>query len=200
MQRIVSFDVGVRNLAYVVLERVGTSFRIISWRCIDTLATGSRGTHQDAIVGVLAVLDELSDDLLECNTVLIEAQPRFAPLNSAIAQAVCAYFLIRRRIDLGEPVSVHFVSAKLKNRLVCVKHTPRVSVKTGKPVSERYARYACNKNSAVVACETLVTNSGSQALTGLWTNFPKKDDAADALLQAIAWSNIGIHEARACME
>jgi hypothetical protein len=196
MQRMISFDIGVRNLAYAVLERTGNSFRVISWRCIDTLATGSRGTHQDSIVGVLAALDALSDELLECSTVLIEAQPRFAPLNSAIAHAVCSYFLIRKRIDLSEPVSVHFVSAKLKNRLVCVKHTPRVSVKTGKPVSDRYARYACNKKSAVTACETLVTNSGSPALIEFWTKFPKKDDAADALLQAIAWSNIGIHEAR----
>jgi hypothetical protein len=49
----------------------------------------------------------------------------------------------------------------------------------------KYAKYARNKRQAVEACEALVARDGT--LRATWDAFAKKDDAADALLQIVAW-------------
>lgn len=176
--RLVSFDVGYKNLAFAVLEVDGSTFEVVDWRCVDTQRVGF-----DPVSGVLAALSEL--DLLECDTVLIETQPRFAPLNVRISHTIASFFILRRRIDLDEPVSIHYVPASLKNRLV-----PRVEPPTGPGVSRKYAKYKSNKLSAIEACSGLVGRSGSSKLVSTWEGLKKKDDAADCILQAIAWSGV----------
>ncbi len=136
------------------------------------------------MTGVLVALNEL-EGILECDTVLIETQPRFAPLNVRIAHSIAAFVILRRRIDLDEPVCIHYVPASLKNRLV-----PRLEPNTRPGVSRKYARYNANKLSAIQACASLVEKSGSPGLISAWEAFQKKDDAADCLLQAIAWSGV----------
>jgi hypothetical protein len=177
--RIVSFDCGYKNLAFAVLEVDGNTLAIVDWRCIDTQRPGL-----DPVAGVLAALNEL-EGILDCSIVLIETQPRFAPLNVRISHTIASFFILRRRIDLDEPVSIHYVPASLKNRLV-----PRVDPHTGPGVSRKYAKYKSNKLSAIEACADLVGRSGSPTLVSVWEAFPKQDDAADSLLQAIAWSGV----------
>jgi hypothetical protein len=177
--RIVSFDVGYKNLAFVVLERDGNTFEVVDWQCVDTQRAGL-----DPVTGVLAALNEL-EGILECDTVLVETQPRFAPLNVRIAHSIASFFILRRRIDLDEPVCIHYVPASLKNRLV-----PRVEPNTKPGVTRKYARYNANKLSAIQACADLVEKSGSPTLISTLKAFEKSDDAADCLLQAIAWSGV----------
>ncbi len=181
--RLVSFDVGVRNLAFAVLEVGDESsavVRVLSWRCIAA-APGIAGGKQVAVEAVLRALDELGGELLECDTVLVESQPRFAPLNVQLQHAIATFFILRKRVDLAEPVAVHMVAASLKNRLAAA------AVQLG-PVAAatRGARYARNKRAAVLACDALVERSGDR-LAATWAGFKKKDDAADCMLQAVAW-------------
>ena len=178
--RIVSFDVGYKNLAFVVLERNGRTFEVVDWRCVDTQRAGF-----DPVAGVLAALNEL--DLVECDTVLIEMQPRFAPKNMRIAHSIAAFFILRKRVDLDEPVTIEDVPASLKNRLV-----PRVDPPTKPGATRKYARYKSNKLSAIEACAGLVAKSGSPPLISMWDGCKKKDDLADCLLQAIAWSSVSL--------
>ena len=181
--RLVSFDVGYKNLAFAVLEVDGNTLEVVYWTCIDTQRPGL-----DPVTGVLVALSEL--DILECDTVLIETQPRFAPLNVRISHTIAAFFILRKRIDLDEPVSINYVPASLKNRLV-----PRVDPHTGPGVSRKYAKYKSNKLSAIEACAGLVSRSGSSKLVSTWEAFSKQDDAADCLLQAIAWCGISLANA-----
>ena len=179
--RLVSFDVGYKNLAFVELVCDGRTFEVVQWRCVDTQRPGL-----DPTTGVLAALDELG--LLECDTVLVETQPRFAPLNVRLSNTIAAFFLLRKRVDLDEPVSVHYVPASLKNRLV-----PRVEPPTAPGVSRKYAKYKANKLSTVAACAALVSRSPTLAST--WEAMRKKDDAADCLLQAVAWRGVPLADA-----
>lgn len=181
--RIVSFDCGYKNLAFVVIERNGSTLDVVDWRCVDTQRAGF-----DPVSCVLAALNEL--DLVECDTVLIETQPRFAPRNMRIAHSIAAFFLLRKRIDLDEPVTVEYVHASLKNRLV-----PRVEPHTKPGVTRKYVRYKSNKLSAIEACAGLVAKSGSPRLISMWDGCEKKDDLADCLLQAIAWSGVPLAQA-----
>ena len=142
-------------------------------------------TKQSAVEHVIRALDEL--DFLECDTVLVESQPRIAQQNVHVAHAIATYFVVRKRADLDEPVAVHFVHASMKNALSVRVLGQRAAL--DKACTVKYAKYARNKRQAIDACEALVARDGT--LRATWDAFAKKDDAADALLQIVAWCNAG---------
>ena len=195
---VVSFDVGIKNLAYAVarVDKAGANgancpsglVTVARWGTACVCPTNARAlTRQSAVELVVRALDEL--DFLECDTVLVEAQPRFAPQNVHVAHAIATYFVVRKRADLDEPVAVHFVHASLKNalgaRVLAAAGSQRCTI--DKSCTLKYAKYARNKRQAIAACESLVSRDAS--LNATWEAFAKKDDAADALLQLVAWTN-----------
>ena len=188
--RVVSFDVGVKNLAYVVAkikikEDGAKAAEIERWGtvCVCDATTNARAlSKQTAVELVVRALDEL--DFLECDTVLVESQPRFAPQNVHVAHAISTYFVVRKRADLDEPVSVHFVHASMKNATSAKILGARP--KLDRACTAKYAKYARNKRLAIDACAALV--SLDDTLRTTWAAFTKQDDAADCLLQLVAWS------------
>jgi hypothetical protein len=190
--RLCSIDVGVRNLAFVVLDvpagsGSGSAVTIRAWVSASTVpaTTCVRGMcKMDAIEAVFRALDERADELLECDTVLIEAQPRFSPLNAQTAHAIAAYFVLRKRVDMDERVAVHLVHASRKNAWA------RVSSPACAGSLSRSAKYQRNKADAVDACAEVVARGGCDRVARAWAAFRKKDDAADAMLQALAWLGI----------
>jgi len=178
--RLASIDVGVKNLAFAVLD-VGAEVTVRAWHSVSAVAPATcvRGMCKvDAAEAVMRAREEHADELLECDTVLVEAQPRFSPLNVQTAHAIVAYFVLRKRVDLGEAVAVHLVHAGRKNAWACGS-APRVA--------SRSARYARNKAEAASACAEVVARGGCGKLHAAWASFKKKDDAADALVQMLAW-------------
>lgn len=190
--RVCSIDVGVRNLAFVVLDvEPGGAAVVRAWVSASTVpaSTCVRGMCKtDAVEAVVRALEERADELLECDTVLVEAQPRFSPLNVQTAHAIAAYFVVRKRVDLDEPVAVHLVHAGRKNAWA----------KPASPsaATTRAARYARNKHDCVAACARVVERGGCARLARAWAAFKKKDDAADALAQALAWLGVPCGAAR----
>ena len=187
--RVVSFDVGVKNLAYVVAtlrnDSTGKVAEIERWGTVcvcDATVNARTITKQTAVELVVRALDEL--DFLECDTALVESQPRFAPQNVHVAHAISTYFVVRKRVDLDEAASVHFVHASMKNATSAriVGATPKLD----RTCTAKHAKYARNKRLAIDACEALVSRDGT--LRETWEAFAKKDDAADCLLQLLAWS------------
>jgi hypothetical protein len=182
---VVSFDVGIKNLAFAV-ARVDAVVEVERWGSVCVCPTNARAlTKQQAVELVVRALDEL--DFLACDTVLVESQPRFAPQNVHVAHAISTYFIVRKRADLDEPVAVHFVHASLKNALsarVLGADRPKLDP----TCTVKYAKYARNKRQAIAACEALVARD--ETLRGMWDGFAKKDDGADALLQMVAWSRV----------
>lgn len=217
--RLCSIDVGVKNLAFVVLDvhsahsahsahsphslpaGSGSAVTVRAWVSASTVpaTTCVRGMcKMEAIEAVFRALDERADELLECDTVLIEAQPRFSPLNAQTAHAIAAYFVLRKRVDMDEGVAVHLVHASRKNAWARVGALPvpalaaqkpkRAGSKAGLvPVLTRSAKYQRNKTDAVDACAEVVARGGCARVARAWAAFRKKDDAADAMLQALAW-------------
>lgn len=205
---VVSFDVGIKNLAFAVARVTfvssstsggssnssGSSTSSTSknkvvaverWGTVCVCPANARTiTKQSAVEHVVRALDEL--DFLACDTVLVESQPRFAPQNVHVAHAIATYFVVRKRADLDEPVAVHFVHASMKNALSVRVLGQRAAL--DRTCTVKYAKYARNKRQAIAACETLVARDGT--LRATWDAFAKKDDAADALLQILAWTNV----------
>ena len=203
---VVSFDVGIKNLAFAVarITYISSSTSSTSgssggsgstsstsknkvvvverWGTVCVCPANARTiTKQSAVEHVVRALDEL--DFLACDTVLVESQPRFAPQNVHVAHAIATYFVVRKRADLDEPVAVHFVHASMKNALSVRVLGQRAAL--DRTCTVKYAKYARNKRQAVEACEALVARDGT--LRATWDAFAKKDDAADALLQIVAW-------------
>lgn len=209
--RVVSFDVGVVNMAFVVADVDGPDVRVRAWRNV-CVAPSAKAPKQDLVTAVLRALAELDDELLECGRVLVELQPRFSPLNVHVAHAIATFFLVRKSVDLDEPVEVHFVHAGMKNSYcaasdVTAAVTAATAVPAGAPEAPskskskrqsgqsapnkkpktKYEKYAGNKRRAVETCEALV---GDGALAETWGAFKKKDDAADCMMQLLAWHKI----------
>ena len=223
--RLCSIDVGVRNLAFVVIDvpetagpvtagpvtagpvtagtvTAGTvtagTVTVRSWVSASTVpaTTCVRGMCKtDAVEAVVRALEERAE-LLECDTVLVEMQPRFAPLNAQTAHAIVAYFVVRKRVDLDEPVAVHLVHAGKKNAWTRDARSAGGPPGRAGPVG-RAAKYARNKSDSVEACARVVERGNCAKLARAWAAFKKKDDAADALVQALAWLGVPRDSARA---
>jgi hypothetical protein len=205
--RVVSFDVGVVNLAFVVADVDGLDVRVRAWRNVS-VAPSAKAPKQELVVAVLRALSEL-DELLECGRVLVESQPRFSPLNVHVAHAIASFFLLRKTVDLDEPVEVHFVHAGVKNAYCAATAVPATSAPEAPSASNRrtrrangasapkaktkYEKYAGNKRRAVETCALLV---GDGALAETWRAFKKRDDAADCMMQLLAWHKIPLERAR----
>ena len=217
--RVASFDVGVVNLAFVVADVDGDDVRVRAWRNV-CVAPSAKAPKQELVVAVLRALSEL-DELLECGRVLVELQPRFSPLNVHVAHAIATFFLVRKSVDLDEPVEVHFVHAGVKNAY-CAAGLPglglgspttsavtaattaapvasavgsasKASKTRAKTAKTKHEKYAGNKKRAVETCGLLV---GDGALAETWRAFKKKDDAADCMMQLLAWHKIPLQRAR----
>jgi hypothetical protein len=224
--RVASFDVGVVNLAFVVADVDGDDVRVRAWRNV-CVAPSAKAPKQELVVAVLRARSEL-DELLECGRVLVELQPRFSPLNVHVAHAIATFFLVRKSVDLDEPVEVHFVHAGVKNNY-CAAYcaaaaglpglglgspktsAPTATTPTAAPVASaigsaskasktraksaktKHEKYAGNKKRAVETCGLLV---GDGALAETWRAFKKKDDAADCMMQLLAWHKIPLQRAR----
>jgi hypothetical protein len=181
--RLASIDVGVKNLAFAVLDVSGAEIGVRAWHSVSAVAPATcvRGMCKvDAAEAVMRALEEHADELLECDTVLVEAQPRFSPLNVQTSHAIVAYFVLRKRVDLAERVAVHLVHAGKKNAWTRSAAAPA-------PGATRGARYLRNKAEAAAACAEVVERGRCARLAAVWGAFKKKDDAADALVMALAW-------------
>ena len=162
--RLCSIDVGVRNLAFVVLDvEPGGAAVVRAWVSASTVpaSTCVRGMCKtDAVEAVVRALEERADELLECDTVLVEAQPRFSPLNVQTAHAIAAYFVVRKRVDLDEPVAVHLVHAGRKNAWA-KPATPSAAAATRAAGSALASAYLSSARMAGVPCSRTSRSSAT---------------------------------------
>lgn len=164
---IISFDIGIRNLAYCYMF----NDEILSWDVFDIKSDNVVNTCEKCI----KILDEnFSDKII--NKVLIENQPvQKNPTMKTIQIVVFSYFMygkaIQKKID-----NVIFISASRKNKLA-EKFNIEV---TG---SSKYIRA---KKLAVLVTKQLIENSDWNTH---FNSHKKKDDLADSYLQLLAYKN-----------
>lgn len=160
---ILSFDVGIKNLAYCILDKENN---ILDWNILNC----ESNNH------ILTLIKELDNNpqLLEVDTILIEKQPSFNPKMRIVSGCIYTYFTLRIEHEQNRKLKILFYSAKhkLKN-----PHVSDIKAST---------KYQRNKKLAIEETKYLLENSE-------WINFflknKKKDDLADSYLQALSYTN-----------
>ena len=185
--KILSFDVGIVNLAYCIIE----NSKIINWEIIELSKKGSTFTAHIASSGVaemyLTLINKLDERpfLLDVDIVLIEKQPSFNPKMRIIAGCLQTYFYIRGVVDkLSEPIkSVEFFSPK--HKLKCYTGPELdISSKNGKIVKGKYAQ---TKKMGVAIARCKLEEYGETTFLEQFENSKKKDDLSDCYLQALTY-------------
>ena len=200
MTRILSFDVGVRNLAYCVLEVSDSSeessfsrrVSIEEWDVIDV--GGDVRDCERCCARLTRLLRERFGTTRE-DVVLVERQPRGRNLMMMTVQVgLGIFFNYKDR-------RVHFINAYHKLDLPSFlrpfethehelretdepENKKRCRKKRQDPASRRM-QYKKNKADAIASCRHILENIlGDYANLALLDAYPKKDDLCDSFLQA----------------
>lgn len=179
---VVSFDIGVKNLACCVLAptpSTADTYRVVFWKIFSLAAEKEKIPAISELTSRLyGVMDEFVDTLTEAgyaiDTVLIENQPsRLNGAMKSLQMLIYGYFQLRKHWE-GSIQQVLLLSAKQK----LLGHEKELAAceKTG---------YELNKWKSVQY--TLAYIQGNEALNTLFNGYKKKDDLGDALLQALSW-------------
>ena len=172
--RILSFDVGILNLAYCIFNT--KLLKIEHWEIIKL---ENLKDHGKLHVNLITELDKRNHLIDGIDTVLIEKQPSFNPKMRIIASCLQTYFFIRGVIDSSNKIKIiKFFSPK--HKLKCYNGT-EIAV-TGK------TKYLQTKQMSIIICkEKLEEYSEPDEIKNMFELSKKKDDLADCYLQAITY-------------
>lgn len=176
MHPVLSFDVGIKNLAVCVLDK--DSKQIQAWKVINLVEGNEKSLH----VVASALIDHMDELVLAYQdepewTVLIENQPAFKnPTMKSIQMILYSYFAILQKHH-GIVMHIDFIAASRKLRYM-KEHFAEMD--------KSDTSYKVNKANAVAYTKQhLSLNDPSQL--PFFTAHKKKDDLADCLLQALSF-------------
>jgi len=170
---ILSFDVGMKNLAFCILKDT----HIQEWNVSEIKHT----TNQSLCEAIVSHLDAWPQ-LLEVETVLIEKQPSRNNKMRVIEALLNAYFVIKGSKNNESKITKVIVYS--------AKH------KLGNNTLKGKINYNERKKLSVSRCkkflqETIILN---KSFKEVFDKSKKKDDLADTLLQALAYNKHSIFE------
>ena len=170
--KILSFDMGIKNLAYVVLEKQEVGFNICLWTVEDVVEGYTQAKKPTIAQCVEAMVNHLQTiDISGVTHVLIEQQPvgfhqRSNTMMKCLSHVVQGFF-----VDKGIE-HVAFVSPKRKLKMEGCPDTKGLKTKD---------RYNLHKRFAIDKTLELLPES---TWKDWFESMKKQDDAADCFLQA----------------
>lgn len=186
--RLLSFDCGIKNLAYVVIvfDSISKTWKIEAWDVLNIMKDEMNVKKVDFYTSSSLLMSTLKSVFAETGSfdfVLIENQPCIKnPTMKSIQIMIYTYFF------LNQPTSckVRLVSASNKLK---VKEMPCMEDICAIKERAKNNKYKENKLLGVAYAYHYLNNHISE--NGVWVNFfnshRKKDDLADCILQGIAY-------------
>jgi hypothetical protein len=188
--KILSFDVGIINLAYCIFDT--SNCKINNWGIIDLkvpqfsarVPSGNNAIAKSANDIHVTLIKELDNRkfLLDVDYVVIEKQPSFNPKMRIIGGCLQSYFYIRGIIDSENPItSIEFFSPK--HKLKCYTG-PELTIE-----SKTKSKYVQTKKMGIlITREKLNEFNETEIIKKQFESSKKQDDLADSYLQAITFS------------
>jgi len=168
--KILSFDVGIKNLAYCLVENT----TILEWNIIDITAKN----NANACSHMVNLLDSCNN-ILNSDLVLIEKQPSKNNKMRIVEGLLNAYFVIRGMNNTESSIQDVIVYS--------AKH------KLGKDTFKGKSNYSQRKKLGIFRCNAFLKQiKQSEQFENLFDKSNKKDDLADCLLQALSYTNFHI--------
>lgn len=171
MTRILSFDIGIINMAYCVMDSLTRA--IIHWEVFSLCNSSDIENCKDLV----RKLDQRGHIFEDVSITLLERQPKVNPKMKAMASTLRTYLVIRQLVDNNKNFKIIDYSPKYK--LMCwTGPVPRIDVK-----SDYYRR----KKLSIYQCEKLIENQ-EPSVREIYSNAQsKKDDLADCYLQCLSY-------------
>ena len=175
--RVISWDIGIKNLAYCEISR---DFKIHQWNTI-TLQNDCRKLNIDLLTQkLLGILDEKFSKRSDLTHVLIENQPSMKnPVMKSIQNVIYTFFQYIKLIN-NFPYTVKLVSATSKLKV-------RTHAQFPDNILKLKNKYTQKKKMAIFLCEYILSHiiSNSNDFERFYSESKKKDDLADCMLYSI---------------
>ena len=193
----ISFDIGIKNLAYCILNNNEDNLHIIDWNIITLAEKKNKLKGINNISDILFfeldnLVSKLEDiDFKFIDYVLIENQPsNLNGIMKTIQFLIFSYFDLLRHWDnkIGQVLLIN-PSLKLQN------HTYIPASKTlTSSVSfvSRSDKYKLNKSDSIEICSKYIKSD--DILLNFFISNKKKDDLSDTCLQAVSYMRKNGHD------
>lgn len=179
MHRVLSFDIGIKNLSFCLIEKGQGKTKIIEWAnvCVldDNQKANKIGMEPLVECVLLALSERFGDAMHPVDVVVIENQPSLLNgLMKTVSVVVYTFFNMLKLMH-GNVSEVRFVSASSK--LKC----ERAAAITPAPTT-----YKLRKNASIAAARSYLDDVFVDHREW-FEKQSKKDDLSDCLLQAMYW-------------
>lgn len=183
--RVLSFDVGLKNLSFCVVDFLNNEFAIKKWQTISL-----RGKNiSDYTIDAISKLGNLQCGCIDY--VLIEQQINRNTQMKVLSHVIQSYFLCGENIPTNR---VLFVSPKTRLDVSSLQHgtvVQRVKQELFNDIHvTNFSRTDFKKISIAIAEKYLLREQHAYWYV-FFNTHAKKDDYADSLVQAIAWFSSG---------
>lgn len=163
---IISFDVGIKNLAYCILTQ---DLEIVKWDVVDISGTDFYDQSKILFEKLKNIHNDENNSISTC---LIENQPCTKnPRMKSIQIMIYSYWTLSN-------INTHMVSAINK-----------LKVKNNTNKSEKLSYTQKKKKGIELALSYIESTSQTSEIKEQFHKSKKKDDLADSFLQAISWLN-----------
>lgn len=174
MTRIISFDIGIRNLAYCIIDEG----KIIGWSKVDLGC--KRHDMQGLVDSIIDLLDHLIDNELEESPLIVLIEQQMTAVMKCLQTAINVYFKMMKRYK-SQDIQTFYVSPKLKMTFMS-SHVDFISP------DQKTTKYDQNKADSVSFTKWYLTTIKKDDLALEYLKEHKKiDDLCDAYCQATAW-------------
>lgn len=171
-QRVLSIDVGIKNLSFCYFDTSPQSTRVLRWENLRVTEDNCKTIKLDKLTdSMLSTLSDTFDHEFEADVVLIENQPMLKNgMMKTMAVIIYTYFNMSK-LQFGNIKEVRFISAT--NKLKC---------KRGADMSKE--TYKDRKQSSIELVTRYVPFI-AESFKDWFAGLKKKDDPADCCLQGI---------------
>ena len=200
--KILSWDIGIINLSYCIIEYNNEDQKILHWGILNLMETDEMKKNRNLLFENIPRKLHENSFLLDVDKVVIENQPSLKnPQMKSIQMIVYSYFIMYGKILNDQENKIQTVdfcnaSNKLKvykgPEIVLVKRIRTKKIDDESPVeiaSEKKGKkklsYGDKKKMAVEHVRYFLTNKGEEENKDFFLSHKKKDDLADSYLQAL---------------